>query len=390
MECKRAEPKDATSVPAIGQTLVDHATAGTMVLAQGPDGSVSLVPAHAFATAAASGHGAALVYPPAAAAGVGLMSPVDLAAYRAAAGLPAEMLQASGYQQAGMRFVPSAAAATSGVPGSQYVMMGAAATPGAPSSATAGNGFVMMNNPAGASGSVFMPSALQAQSVLMQRSGLAGAGMVVSGTAGGSGYLLAGGGVPQYMMGYPTMPGAGLQLSGTTADLTAAYNAGNPYTFQMPSGTSAMYAALGKAEQTAGLVGSLAPVADTTSDKSAAATGAAQLASSYGIGLVGADASDDGTARAGVAAADNQMMAAAQMFTGAAGNRLAAVNGGYYIVPGGTTMYATSSGATYAVTSDPSTQAAYITAQAAQQSAVLGRVPTAASMSAHGYHPYRR
>jgi len=48
------------------------------------------------------------------------------------------------------------------------------------------------------------------------------------------------------------------------------------------------------------------------------------------LGLVGADASDDGTGRAGAGAADSQMVAAAQMF----GNRLAAVNGGYYLVPG--------------------------------------------------------
>lgn len=99
MECKRAEPKDASSASAIGQALVDQATAGAMVLAQSPDGSVSLVPAHALA-AATQGHGAALVYNQAAAAGVGLMSPADIAAYRAAAaGVSAELLQASAMQQ---------------------------------------------------------------------------------------------------------------------------------------------------------------------------------------------------------------------------------------------------------------------------------------------------
>lgn len=99
VECKRAEPKDASSAPSLGQALIDPATAGAMVLAQGPDGSVSLVPAHAFA-AATQGHGAALVYPQSAAAGVGLMSPVDIAAYRAAAaGVSAELLQAGAMQQ---------------------------------------------------------------------------------------------------------------------------------------------------------------------------------------------------------------------------------------------------------------------------------------------------
>lgn len=385
MECKRAEPKDATSAPAIGQAFVDQATAGAMVLAQGPDGSVSLVPAHALA---AAGHGAALVYPQAAAAGVGLMSPADIAAYRAAAaGVSAEMLQAGAIQQAGVRFMPSAAAAaTNAAPGSPYFMMGAASVPGATNNAGTGNGYIMMSNTAG--GNVIMQSALQAQGVMMPRSGLAGAGMFVPGPAGGSGYLLAGGNVPQYMMGYPAMSNTGLQFSGTMADIAAAYNAGNPYAIQMPSGTAAMYA-FGKADQAAGLVGSLGSVADATADKSGAATGAAQLASSYGIGLVGADSSDDGTARAGVGTADNQMVAA-QMLTGAAGNRLAAVSSGYYFLPGGTAMYAATPGAAYAVASDPSTQTAYITASPAQQSAVIGRMQTAASVSAHGYHPYRR
>lgn len=109
--------------------------------------------------------------------------------------------------------------------------------PGAANSATAGSSFVMMSNPAGAGGNVIMPSALQAQSVLMPRSGLAGAGMV----AGGNGYLIAGGSVPQYMMGYPAVSTAGYQLSGATADFAAAYNAGNQYALQMSSGTTAMY-----------------------------------------------------------------------------------------------------------------------------------------------------
>jgi hypothetical protein len=53
-------------------------------------------------------------------------------------------------------------------------------------------------------------------------------------------------------------------------------------------------------------------------------------------------------------------------------------------------MYAAAPGATYTVTSDPSTQTAYIAAPGGQPSAMIGRVPTAASVSAHGYHPYRR
>jgi len=102
VECKRAEPKDVNASSAIGQSLVDHAamSAGAMVLAQGPDGSVSLVPASAIA-AATSGHGAALMYPSTGATnGVSLMSPYDIAAYRAAAaGIPAELLQAGAMQQ---------------------------------------------------------------------------------------------------------------------------------------------------------------------------------------------------------------------------------------------------------------------------------------------------
>lgn len=99
MECKRAEPKDAASSSALSQSLVDHASAGAMVFAQGPDGTVSLVPASALA-AAAQGHGAALMYPQSASGGVGLMSPYDIAAYRAAAaGVPAELLQAQALQQ---------------------------------------------------------------------------------------------------------------------------------------------------------------------------------------------------------------------------------------------------------------------------------------------------
>jgi len=44
--------------------------------------------------------------------------------------------------------------------------------------------------------------------------------------------------------------------------------------------------ALGKADQTAGLMSSLTPVAESAVDKSAAAAaGAAQLSSSYGIGM---------------------------------------------------------------------------------------------------------
>lgn len=53
-------------------------------------------------------------------------------------------------------------------------------------------------------------------------------------------------------------------------------------------------------------------------------------------------------------------------------------------------MYAATPGAAYTMSSDPSTQTAYYAASAAQPSAMIGRVPTAASMSAHGYHPYRR
>ena len=104
VECKRAEPKDVNSTSALSQTLIDQAAAaagGAMVLAQGPDGTISLVPAHALAAAQTQGHGAALVYPQGAAnGGVGLISPYDLAAYRAAAsGMPAELLQAGAFQQ---------------------------------------------------------------------------------------------------------------------------------------------------------------------------------------------------------------------------------------------------------------------------------------------------
>lgn len=117
--------------------------------------------------------------------------------------------------------------------------------PGAANSAAAGGGYVMMSNPAAAGGNVFMSSALQAQSMLMPRSGLAGTGMVMPGAAGGNSYFLAGGGVPQYMMGYPAISTAGYQFSGATADYssayTTAYSSGNPYALQMPSGTTAMY-----------------------------------------------------------------------------------------------------------------------------------------------------
>lgn len=106
MECKRAEPKDATSASAFGQAYVDQASAaaGAMILAQGPDGSISLVPMHALG-AGASGQGSMLVYPQGAAGngGVGLASQVDIAAYRAAAaaGMQNELLQAGVMQQQG-------------------------------------------------------------------------------------------------------------------------------------------------------------------------------------------------------------------------------------------------------------------------------------------------
>jgi len=54
-------------------------------------------------------------------------------------------------------------------------------------------------------------------------------------------------------------------------------------------------------------------------------------------------------------------------------------------------MYAaTTPGAAYAVTSDPSGQTAYLASPAAQASAMIGRMPSSATVSAHGYHPYRR
>lgn len=60
------------------------------------------------------------------------------------------------------------------------------------------------------------------------------------------------------------------------------------------------------------------------------------------------------------------------------------------ICSGGAAMYSATPGGGYTVTSDPSGQTAYIASPAAQASAMIGRMPTAASMSAHGYHPYRR
>lgn len=48
-------------------------------------------------------------------------------------------------------------------------------------------------------------------------------------------------------------------------------------------------------------------------------------------------------------------------------------------VKGGTAMYAAAAG-------DPSTQAAYLAAAAAQPSTLISRVP----VSSHSYHPYRR
>ena len=94
MECKRAEPKDATTLP---QTMGDVAAAGgAMILAQAADGSVGLVPASALqASASLLQCNAAAMGPAAAAGGVGLLSSTDLSAAVTAAYKPHELLQQS-------------------------------------------------------------------------------------------------------------------------------------------------------------------------------------------------------------------------------------------------------------------------------------------------------
>jgi hypothetical protein len=90
VECKRAEPKDATA-----QTLsIEQPAAGAMVLAQAPDGTVGLVPAHAFGSAGAVPGTQSYMYPGQPGAGMALVSPADIAGYRAT-GLPHDLLQQS-------------------------------------------------------------------------------------------------------------------------------------------------------------------------------------------------------------------------------------------------------------------------------------------------------
>jgi RNA-binding protein Musashi len=351
VECKRAEPKDASA-----RLLTDSASAA-MVLAQAPDGTVALVPAHALNTAASGQN----IYSQTAS-----VCPTDLASYRAA--MSQEL---SSVMQPGMRFMPNAPSSVQHGP--SYIMMGAGGSPfgaggyvlvNSPAAAAGGGNMLMPPVPAGSTGVFFPPrGGLATNNMLFQGVPGPGSGFVLS--AGPSGSLMPSA-VPQYYMGYTQMP--------SSSELSATYATNGPsFGVQMPSAAAAAAVyAVGKPEQSTGLL----PAASDTDMSSSLGT---QLATPYTFGLV--EAADDSCVRPSTTNACD---------TASARLSAPASSLGYYFIPGYqpqiTGSYTAAGGnAIYASSVAGDQTAAYLA-----QSSVFGRLASATNTTGHSYHPYRR